>query len=299
MTLSIIIVNWNVWPLLERCLDSIQLYAKNLDYEIFVVDNASQDNSPKFLKEIAHRQKRVKVILNKENLGFARANNLALEQARGKFVLFLNPDTEIRSGTLPRMLDFFKAHPRCGVAGCRLVGLDGATQLSVRNFPTLTSQILIFLKLHHLFPDLPVLRNYLLYDFDYEREQKVEQVMGAFLMARREVLEELGSFDENFFLWFEEVDFCKRVKESKWEVYYTPRAKIFHYQAQSFQQVFSFRRQRIYNRSAIYYFRKHFPSCQAEILIALAPFSLLLAYFIQLWTQLLRKIWPRRCRFRL
>jgi len=277
MTLSIIIVNWNVKPLLERCLSSIFLYGKNLDYEILVVDNNSIDGSKEYLKDLLLKKQQIKVILNNKNLGFAKANNQAIKISKGELVLFLNPDTEIRGGTLQKMVDFMKKNPSCGIAGCQLRGVNGKIQSSVRSFPTLISQVLIFLKLPYLFPNLPAFKKYFLYSFDYQKEQEVDQVMGAFLLTRREVIEEVGAFDENFYIWFEEVDFCFRVKKASWKVIYTPGSQILHYGGKSFAQIASFKKQKIFNQSAIYYFKKHHPRYQSLILEILNPLSLFLA----------------------
>ena len=278
MTLSIIIVSWNVKPLLERCLSSIFLYGKNLDYEILVVDNNSIDGSKEYLTDLAKKKQELKIVLNNKNLGFAKANNQAIKISKGKFVLFLNPDTEIRGGTLQKMVDFMKKNPSCGIAGCQLRGVNGKIQSSVRSFPTLISQVLIFLKLPYLFPNLPAFKKYFLYSFDYGGEQEVDQLMGAFLMTRRGMLQEIGSFDEKFFIWFEEVDLCLRAKEANWQVIYTPRTEILHHGGQSFKQILSLPKQKIFNQSVIYYFKKHHPRYQSLILKILNPISLFLAY---------------------
>ena len=280
MDLSIIIVNWNTRPLLERCLESIFRAAGNLSVEIFVVDNASKDDSQEVLKK--RFQGRVNLIFNEKNLGFAKANNQALKRAKGHFILFLNPDTEVLGDDLIKIVKLMRRNRDYGVVGCQLIGVDGEIQPSVRRFPTLISQILILLKLHQLFPQLEPLADYYAYDFDYRKLQEVDQVAGAFFMVRREVFEEVGLLDENFFIWFEEVDFCKRVKEAGWKVVYTPEVKILHHGAQSFGQVLPFRKQRIFNRSLIYYFKKHHSKIAIRILRCFSPISLFLAFLIQL-----------------
>lgn len=280
MDLSIIIVNWNTRPLLERCLESIFRAAGDLSIEIFVIDNASKDDSQEVLKK--RFQGRVNLILNNKNLGFAKANNQALKKAKGHFILFLNPDTEILGDDLIKIVKLMRQNRDYGAVSCQLIGVDGEIQPSVRRFPTLISQILILLKLHRPFPQLEPLAEYFAYDFDYQKLQEVDQVMGAFLMTRREVLEKVGLLDENFFIWFEEVDFCKRVKEAGWKVVYDPEVKILHHGAQSFGQVLSFRKQRIFNRSLIYYFKKHHSKIAIRILRCFSPISLFLAFLIQL-----------------
>lgn len=282
MDLSIIIVNWNVKPLLERCLASIFRQTQNLDYEIIVVDNASEDGSQEFLRQMAKIKNNLKIILNKDNLGFAKANNQAVQKSSGEFILFLNPDTEILEQAIAKAVRFMRENGDCGIVGCQMIDVDGRIQPSVRNFPTFLSQLLIFLKLHYLFPYLPVLKNYFLYNFNYYKRQEVDQVMGAFLMTKRKILETVGDFDEHFFLWFEEVDFCERAKRAGWKIIYDPSVKIRHFGHQSFRQALPYKKQKIYDQSAIHYFSKHRPIWQVKFLKLIQPLSLFLALSVQI-----------------
>jgi len=285
MDLSIVIVNWNIRPLLERCLISIQQYLTGVEYEIIVVDNASRDESSQFLEGWAKQNPVGHVISNLQNLGFAKANNQALKITQGEFILFLNPDTELLDNSLGKALDFMRQNKRVGILGGQILGRDNEIQPSVRSFPKLCSQILILLKLHHLLGQAKCLKEYFLPDFDYQKTQEVDQVMGAFLLARKSLLEALSGFDEKFFLWFEEVDLCWRVKENGYQIIYYPLAQIKHYGRQSFAQVLPWRRQKNYNRSLIYFFTKHYPARQAEILTIFSYFSLFLVLLAQL-------VWP-------
>jgi len=277
MVLSIIIVNWNVRHYLERCLLSVIKNTPDLDYEIIVVDNASaRDDSKKFLADFK-TDANVKIILNNQNLGFAKANNQGIKQARGKYILLLNPDTEIiEKGSLAKAVELMERNKDWGVLGCHLLGADKQTQLSVRSFPRLISQIMIFLKLHHFFPRAKALQDYFLPHFNYKETSSVDQVMGAFLLTKKEVLSKIGMLDEKFYIWFEEVDFCKRTKNAGWKVVYSPEPTIVHYGSQCFAQVFSFAKQKIYNKSAIYYFKKH-RFLEAKILLFFSPLSLFFA----------------------
>lgn len=297
-TLSIIIVNWNVKPLLERCLASIFRYAKELKYEIIVIDNDSKDGSKEYLRVVEKRRNNVHVILNNENIGFASANNQGIDMSRGEFILLINPDTEAYGGTLQKMVRFMEKDQNCGIAGCQLIGVDDKVQPSVRKFPTVCSHELIFLKLHYIFPRAKTLQDYFQYNFDYSKESEADQVMGAFLMIRRKVVEEIGMLDDQFFLWFEEVDFCKRAKENGWKVMYTPEVRVLHHGSQSFGQMFSLSKQRIYTKSALQYFKKHFPLRLYWPLIILRPPSLLLAYLTQVFGISKKFELPRRTRFR-
>jgi len=221
-----------------------------------------------------------KLIANKENRGFAAANNQGIKKSQGEFILLLNPDTEILDNTLEKMVNFMHQHRDAGVAGCKLLNLDQTPQPSVRRFPSLWSQIIILSKLHHLF--LKLISYYLALDLDYSKTQGVDQLMGAFFMIRRKVIEQIGLLDENFYIWFEEVDFCKRVKSKGWRIYYTPQAEIIHHQGQSFKQVLSFEKQKIFNKSLRYYFKKHHSFFAYLIISMISPISLFLTYFVQL-----------------
>ena len=282
MSLSIIIVNWNVRPLLEECLRSIFQNAPSFDFEVFVVDNASRDGSVDFLKKIAKNKKNLHIILNKKNLGFAKANNQAIDKAKGDYILFLNPDTKIMDNALEKITERLEKHKNWGICGCKLINIEGDLDPSVRPFPTPFSQAAILLKLHHLFPFLKIWKHYFGLDFDYSREGPADQIKGAFLMTRKKIIEEVGKFDEKFYLWFEEIDFCYRVKKAGWENYYTPKAKILHYGGQSFSQIFPLAKQKIYNQSLLYYARKYFSPSSYYFLKSINPITLLLSW---LWQQ--------------
>ena len=293
MVLSIIIVNWNVKHYLERCLLSIIKNTSDLDYEIIVVDNNStRDDSKKFLASFK-TEANVKIILNNQNSGFAKANNQGIKQAQGEYILLLNPDTEIiEKKSLAKAVELMKENKDWGVLGCRLLEADKRTQLSVRTFPKIIPQTMISLKLHHFFKKSKILQNYFQLNFNYEKTASVDQVMGAFLMTKKEVLSKIGLLDEKFYIWFEEVDFCRRTKKAGWKVVYSPEPTIIHYGSQSFVQVLSLAKQKIYNKSAIHYFRKHHP-LQAGILSFFSPLSLFLAYINGLFLRV-KKIFSKQ-----
>lgn len=173
-----------------------------------------------------------------------------------------------------------RSHAEVGIAGCRILNSDHSAQPSVRKFPDLWSQIIILLKLHRLFPKL--ISHYLISDFDYSKTQEVEQVMGAFFMIRKEIFKKIGLLDENFYIWFEEVDFCKRVKDHGEKNYYLSDAEIIHHQGQSFKQILSLQKQKAFNRSLKLYFKKHRPTAEYSIISIFSIFSLPLAYLVQI-----------------
>lgn len=274
MTFTIIIVNWNVRNLIEKCLRSIARFSSHFRYEVIVIDNASADGSVEMIRE---KFPQVALIANRKNLGFAAAVNQGIRPARGEYIVLLNPDVEIQKSTLDNILWEFKNNSKAGIVGGKIQNEDGTIQPSVRAFPDIWSQILITLKIQHLFESRAVNR-YLMDGFDYKRRREVEQVMGAFFVIHRKVIEQIGPMDEKFFLWFEEVDFCKRAKEAGWKIIYTPEAQVRHLGGKSFSQLSSVRRQTIFNKSLHYYMLKHKGFLAWSIFAVLHPVSLLIAF---------------------
>ncbi len=253
MKLSILIVNWNTRDLVIKCVNSILKYPPDFDYEIIIVDNYSRDGSTDALVNLFGPNKRIHVISSLKNLGFAKGNNLAYQNSTGEYILLLNPDTEVREGALQNLVEYMENHPGVAVVGPKLVNPDGSVQRSVRRFPGIFSSVIVFAGLHRFWrPD-----KYLMDDFSYEETADVDQVMGAALLTSRKIISEFGFLDENFWLWYEEVDFCKRVKEAGYQVKYYPRAVIMHQGGQAFSQMEVFDRKRAVARSLIYYFQKN------------------------------------------
>jgi len=281
MKLSIVIVNWNTKRQLKWCLNYIHQRTKNLLYEIFVVDNASEDGSDKMVEE---NYPEVKLIKNSSNLGFARANNQAIKRAGGEYILLLNSDTKILDEALNKMVQCMDENKNCGVLGCKLLNPDGTLQPSCRRFPTIKDQVIILLKLHNLFTNLAAIRSYYMLDWKHDKERKVDQVMGACFMVRKKVIDEVGMLDERYFIWFEEVDFCKRVKMAGYEVFFMPDAEVIHEKAASFNQIMTLKKQMLMNNSMLRYFKKHHPLWEYIIIMILYPFSLFLSLAVQILT---------------
>ena len=280
MDLSIVIVSWNVKEKLRECLRSIEEHnplqsplnlrgeTGGLQYEVFVVDNASKDGS---IEMVEKEFPWVYVIKNNANFGFAKANNQAIRLSQGRYVLLLNPDMRVFPGTLEDMVKFMDepANSKVGVAGCYLVSEAGETVPHVRRFPTIKDQLAILLKLPHLFPR--VLDSYMMTDFDYSKEAWVDSIRGSFFMIRRELMDKIGMLDERFFIWFEEVDFCKRATAAGYKVAYTPAVKCVDYVGQSFKQIRLYPKQKMFTKSMVYYFKKHRPWWEYRIVWALRP----------------------------
>jgi len=255
MDLSIIIVSWNVKEYLEKCLESIFENPPQFDFEIIVVDNASTDKSSQMVKK---KFPQVKLIENKENLGFAKANNQGIRESPGKYILLLNPDTVVLPGAIDKLIKFMEEHKETGVVAPKILNPDKTLQPSCLAFPTLSAMFVRAIFIEGLWPNNPITRYYLMKDFDFQSEAEVDQPMGAALMIRRAVLDQVGLFDEESFMFFDEVDLCFRIKKAGWKIYFTPRAEITHYMARSIKKWGIFNLSRHWTRSRNHYFYKHF-----------------------------------------
>ena len=273
--ISIIIVNWKVKKLLKKCLDSILKYKEDLDIEIFVIDNNSNDGS---LEMITSNYPEVNMISLFINSGFAKANNLGLKKAKGKYLLLLNPDTEITKNFFKKILKYLDENNNVGILGPKILNSDNTIQRSVRRFPTFISQVLILLKLKNILSNNVFLSNYLYKNFNYNKTQEVDQVMGAAMFIRRSVLEKIGLLDENFFIWFEEVDYCKRANKFGFVVKYFSEANIIHKGGASFNKQSVIKNQMIFNKSLLRYFKKHKFIIEYLFLLLLIPINILLTY---------------------
>jgi len=283
--LSIVTVNWKVADLVGELLGSIHANKEDLAIEVYVVDNDSGDHIEDVVAKFRARSDvPVTLIRNDRNLGFAKANNQAIRRCSGRVVALMNPDTRATKGALKRMMEWMAARPDVGVAGPKLLNPDGTLQESVRRFPRLLDQALILLKLHHLWPSAPPFRSYLAKDFDYGKEQDVDQLMGAALFIRRKVFEGVGLLDERYFIWFEEVDFCKRAKEAGWGVVYVPSVQIIHHGGASFAKAMTLKKQRYFTSSMGKYFRKHRGAWTLAVLALPMLIGLLTASALSLWT---------------
>ena len=227
MDLSIVIVNWNARDYLRKCLKSVYANPDGLGLEIFVVDNSSTDGSPAMLKK---EFPGVKVIENKGNPGFGAANNQALKICESDFALILNPDTEISTGALAAMVGFLKQNGKAGAVGAKLLNADGTIQLTcARNFPTLLTEFFWLTTLVRRFPRNRVVGKYLMSYWDHNDKREVDCLSGACIMARLGALKKLDYFDEDYFMYGEDVDLCYRIKKAGWQIWYLPEAEIIHY----------------------------------------------------------------------
>lgn len=223
--ISIIIVSFNTRELLRECLQTVINLAAPVRYEILVIDNASQDGSADM---VAQAFPDVHLIRSDVNLGFGIANNRGFAQAHGRYVVLLNSDAFLTEGALARAVSFMDAHPRAAAAGARLVGRDGSWQPSARLFPSLLNHFLTLSGLSSRYPQSRFFGRVDRTWADPNHVQAVDWVPGAFTIIRRDILERVGYFDERFFLYYEEVDLCRRFKAAGYEVYYCPEIVVIH-----------------------------------------------------------------------
>lgn len=229
--LSIIIVNYNVRQFLENALTSLLRAMEGIGGEIFVVDNASEDGSVEMVRE---KFPGVRLIVNATNAGFARANNAALREASGRYILLINPDTIVQEDTLKVMVRFLDAHPDVGLAGCTILNPDGTLQLACRrSFPTPWVAFTKIMGLSTLFPRSRWFGRYNLTYRNPDETYEVEAISGSFMMIRREAYEKVGGLDEMFFMYGEDLDWCYRVRQAGFRVYYVHETKIIHYKGES------------------------------------------------------------------
>ena len=256
MDLSIIIVSWRVKEKLSANLTALFQSGGNFKFEVLVVDNDSRDGSAEM---VAAEFPSVQLIVNSANLGFAKANNQAIQLARGRFILLLNPDMQVAPDTLSAMLGWAEANPQATVSSCKLVDQDGRTVRQVRRFPKFRDQLMVILKVPHFLP--VVVSQYLCTNFDYGVAAQVDSIRGAFFLINRASYQKISGqdrplLDERYFIWFEEVDFCRQVYQAGGQVWYTPAATCTDYVGQSFKQVNRKQSQRYFKDSMLQYFQK-------------------------------------------
>lgn len=284
--ISIVIVNYNVKDLLFNCLKSIQDASKKLNVQTIVVDNNSIDKSVEYLTPLFPD---VEFIANKENVGFSKANNQGFEISTGKYVLILNPDTVLNEETLNVMYDYMEKHPETGMSGCKVLNPDGSFQLSCRRgFPTPWNSFSKLFGLQSLFPKVKLFSGYNLTFKSIDDTYEVDALIGAFMFARKNVLDEIGGFDEQFFMYGEDLDLCYKVKEAGWKIDYVHTTTIIHYKGESTRRS-SIKEVKHFYESMEIYAKKHFSFSAIFLLLLRAGiiFRSLLSYLKKYRTDLL------------
>jgi GT2 family glycosyltransferase len=250
LEISIIVVSYNTKELLLDCLASIFETIKGISFEVWVVDNNSTDGTIEAIKE---RYPDINTIENKENLGFAAANNQVFRQMKGHYALLLNTDIVLTNGAVKELYNFMEANPEAGMACGQLLNLDGSRQNSIANFPSLLT----------LFCNETILRILLPKKFPSKRREylfpiKIDSCIGACLMVRKEAMNDIGFFDERYFFFFEETDWAYRMKIGGWDTYFVPTLKIFHAQGRTVGG--SLNSRIMFYRSRYIFFKKWHPN---------------------------------------
>jgi len=233
MDISIILVNYNTKKITADCIKSVIKFTKSVNYETILIDNGSSDGSLRYFNELNYP---LKVVKNKYNLGFAKANNQGIKNAQGRYFLLLNSDTELNSNVIGEMVKWMDNHSKVGIASCRLRNADGSEQGTGGYFPTLI-RVFSWMTIQDfplvdkiIKPFHPIHRKYFNLGKDfYNKKRELDWVTGAFFLVRKSVINEIGYFDENYFMYTEEVDLCYRAKQNGWQVFYLPRWDIKHY----------------------------------------------------------------------
>lgn len=242
---SIVIVSYNVRPLLTECIDSVRLALAGLSGDITVVDNCSKDDTVEYLQK---HFPDVQLIINQENVGFARANNQAIRQTDSEYVLLLNPDTIVYEPTIRGCIDFMDAHPEAGGTGVRMLNREGkAAPESRRAIPT---PWVAMLKM------LGFTRRYYMSDLPWDEPSRIEVISGAYCLLRRKALDEVGLLDEDYFMYGEDIDLSYRLLKGGWQNWYLPY-DIVHYKGGSTQKT-SFRYVHVFYQAMLIFFRKHY-----------------------------------------
>ena len=268
LDLTISVVTHNTRDLLKTCLGSIYQKAERIRFEVLVVDNGSTDGT---MEMIQKEFPQVKLIENQKNLGFARANNQAIKRGKGRYFLLFNPDSIFKNGSLNETIKFMDRHPEVGILGCKILNSDGTIQESNASFPNLFTEFLRVFQLKKIIASVKLrkkigqklgrllgstIREYFRVYWDSERVRGVDWVTGACLIVKRKAIEDVGLLDENFFMYYEDADWCYRMHHKGWRVYYYPFFEIVHCAGKTgtgFSQRVFFERQ----KSMYYYFQKH------------------------------------------
>lgn len=274
MDISIIIVNWNTKDLLAACLRSIQNQSLDYTYEIIVVDNGSEDGSQLI---VSQEFPTVTLVENKLNLGFGKANNIGLQSAKGRYICFVNSDIEMVDGCLQILTQYMDDNHSVGISGPQILYPDLSIQDSCRKFPSLWRSFCTAFKLDRIFPTYALLSGEHMFYFSHAEEIKPDYLAGCLLMVRKTALDEVGAFDERFFIYAEEVDLAKRFWDSGWELAFVPQAKAVHHHAGSSSRD-PLRFLLAQQKSGFQYWLKHH-----NLLVVVAHVAILFAkYFLQI-----------------
>lgn len=264
MDLSVIVLNYKAKNLVKNCLKNILALNLNLEYEIIVVDNASDDGCPEMVKKEFSAEvsiNKIKIIESKINKGYASGNNLGIKESKGKYILILNPDITVLDGSIEKMLEFMEKNSDCAICGPKLLNPDKSIQISSFRFPRWYTPIFRRTFLKNFSFTKEELKKYQMLDVKENEIHEAEWLMGACVMIKKSAIEKVGLMDENYRLYFEDTDWCKRFFKAGYKVYYFPQAEMIHFHQRLSAQELGFKSlfnpsTRIHIMSAIKYFWK-------------------------------------------
>ena len=288
MDISIVIVNYNVKHFLEQCLHSVEKALQNLQSEVFVVDNNSVDGSAQLITE---KFPNVTFIQNTENVGFSKANNQAIRQAKGKYVLLLNPDTVVEEDTFEKVLSFMHAHPDAGGLGVKMIDGKGVfLPESKRGLPTPWVAFYKMFGLSRLFPRSRKLGKYHLSFLDKDEVHEIDVLAGAFMLLRKSVLDKIGLLDESFFMYGEDIDLSYRIQKGGYKNYYYPETTIIHYKGESTKKG-SLNYVKVFYNAMIIFARKHFSGSKAGVFAFLIHLAIYFRALLSASKRVLQKLY--------
>jgi GT2 family glycosyltransferase len=290
LDLSFVLVNWNTKELIVEALRSIVDTVHGYAYEIFVVDNGSEDESPTAVQETFPQ---VKLIINNTNQGFSRAVNQALNRIGGRYIVLLNSDARLQEGTMHALMAFMEDNPDAGIAGGQLINADGSLQNSIAPFPSLATELLNKRLLRTFFP-----RHFPGKEREYPFPLDVDSLVGACIIVRRKAIDEVGKLDEGYFFFMEETDWCLRMREQGWRVSFVPHARIIHLQGASAEMAKAEAKIEFY-RSRYRLFAKWQGKAKTILLklgLVVRLIGEVVAHSFLLWRERYRKRWRTYCR---
>ena len=279
--ISVIIINWNTRELLRSCLNSVQTDSQMMA-EIIVVDNGSADGSQEMIRE---EYPEVVLIENKKNLGFARANNVGIKRMSRKYACLVNSDVVILQGCMAALVHYMNENKEVGVVGPKVLWPNMTVQDSCRKYPTLWNNLCESMRLNMLFPKSDIFSSEHMMYFEHDRLMEVDGIVGCFMMIRKDVLDRVGLFDEQYFIYSEEIDLCKRIKEHGWRIIFNPEGEIIHYgRGSSSKEPLAFALEQ--QKSKIQYWKKHYSKLSVcvykTLLISRHMFRLICGYLLLL-----------------
>ncbi len=279
MKLSIIVVSWNTRQILADCLESVYQYPPQDEFEVILVDNASEDGSAEMVRQ---QFPQVKLIESPQNVGFAEGNNLAVPLCQGEYVLLLNPDTVVKPKAFDAMIRFLDQHSEAGAVGSMLLNPDGTLQPSCHPAPKLSRELW---RLLHL-DVLKGYGRYHMHKWPTDAAREVDVVQGASMLVRKSILDKIGFLDGDYFMYSEEVDLCFRLQKAGWKLFWVPQSRVIHYGGQSTKLVATDMFMQLY-LGKLKYFRKHYGSRAGFVykLILLVASLLRLALIPLSWLQ--------------